>query len=115
MLAARVRSRDSLFEVYGSVAQLVARFVRNEEVRGSTPLTSTISEITVHSDTGLARPTSFQPSVSKGFGRKRLIAGRAKGVAESLLRVSKIQTFEPYDFNLFTPRYQQGFANIGVW
>ena len=41
MLAARVRSRDSLFEVYGSVAQLVARFVRNEEVRGSNPLRST--------------------------------------------------------------------------
>lgn len=34
--------RDRLFEVHGPVAQLVARLVRIEEVRGSNPLRSTI-------------------------------------------------------------------------
>src|SRR5687767_1219751 len=36
--------RGNLSEVHGPVAQLVARFVRNEEVRGSNPLRSTSLE-----------------------------------------------------------------------
>ena len=86
MLAARVRSRDSLFEVYGSVAQLVARFVRNEEVRGSNPLRSTTgySRISGYSFPYLRMPgqkkkaTGF-PAAFFFFGLKATLARPGRG------------------------------------
>ena len=37
---ARIASADAKWTIFGPVAQLVERFVRNEEVSGSTPLRS---------------------------------------------------------------------------